>query len=116
MGLTVATGSDDMTSELQALGSRHPALRDEIYAQLLKQMTGNPSEQSALKLLALAAKCLESFLPTPPFFYFVSFFFASAAADGASFAASASATAHATMFRDDTAAAVLASREAGTGV
>jgi len=42
-------------------------LRDEIYAQMIKQLTQNPDSQSAFKGWSAMAVCLEAFPPNPEF-------------------------------------------------
>merc|ERR1711871_1102786 len=78
------------TRDLCRLGRRRPVLRDEIYAQLMKQLTDCPSEQCEAQLLKLAHRCIESFAPSSSFFYHVAFFMKSK-----------SPAVHEALFRDD---------------
>jgi len=56
-----------LAEELLTKSLENPWLRDEIYCQLIKQVTANPSEESATKGWQLMACCLETFPPQSEF-------------------------------------------------
>jgi len=50
--------------EVLLLGIGHPSLRDEIYAQLLRQFAGNPREESRGRVRELLRLCAGCFSPS----------------------------------------------------
>jgi len=53
--------------ELLAVGLQNHELRSEIYCQVIKQVTNNPSQDSARKGWELMKLCLDTFPPGPDF-------------------------------------------------
>ena len=58
-----------------------PRLRDEVYVQVMKQLTGNRSPASAQRAWNMLALCLLTFPPSPSLDYFVELFVRSRAAE-----------------------------------
>ena len=56
------------------MGDRYPAMKDEIYCLLLKQITSNPSQASTNKAVDLIQICLQSFAPTDTFINYLEFY------------------------------------------
>eukprot|EP00743_Colponemidia_sp_Colp-15_P007995 GILK01008660.1.p1 GENE.GILK01008660.1~~GILK01008660.1.p1 ORF type:complete len:2044 (+),score=493.00 GILK01008660.1:237-6368(+) len=63
-----------LAQEILSKGVGYPELRDEIYCQLMKQLTDNPSSESISKGWQLVAFCLETFPPSNTFDNFLEIF------------------------------------------
>lgn len=57
--------------EVVSLGKEQKELRDEIFCQLIKQTTLNPSEESTILGLKLMYMCISTFVPSTPMVPFV---------------------------------------------
>ncbi|KAF0696599.1 Aste57867_12668 [Aphanomyces stellatus] len=56
-----------LAQSILQLGLQHPSLVDEIFVQIMKQLTHNPKPESERRGWALLALCLSCFEPSPSF-------------------------------------------------
>ena len=66
---------NSLAHEVVSHGIQEPLLRDEIYAQLMKQLNGNESPQSIAQAWKLIALCLQFFPPNRDFSDYLLVFF-----------------------------------------
>lgn len=67
MGDKKSTGPDKYTQRVIDFGMEHPNLRNEIFIELIKQLTENPSDESRVAGYELLGLCSASFLPSDGF-------------------------------------------------
>eukprot|EP00697_Spironema_sp_BW2_P016732 gnl/Spiro4/8126_TR4286_c0_g1_i1.p1 gnl/Spiro4/8126_TR4286_c0_g1~~gnl/Spiro4/8126_TR4286_c0_g1_i1.p1 ORF type:complete len:1210 (+),score=449.32 gnl/Spiro4/8126_TR4286_c0_g1_i1:55-3684(+) len=70
-----------LAHKVLTVGLESPALRDEIYIQIIKQLTQNPSRDSTTKGFKLIELCLPVFPPSDAFENFLEIFFREKGAD-----------------------------------
>mmetsp|Transcript_27438 Transcript_27438/g.32442 ORF Transcript_27438/g.32442 Transcript_27438/m.32442 type:complete len:2067 (+) Transcript_27438:95-6295(+) len=63
-----------LAQEILRVALEHPALKDEIYCLLLKQLTENPNPGSEAKALDLLQICLQSFAPSDLFVNYLEYY------------------------------------------
>eukprot|EP01087_Luapelamoeba_hula_P009787 TRINITY_DN2557_c0_g1_i2.p1 TRINITY_DN2557_c0_g1~~TRINITY_DN2557_c0_g1_i2.p1 ORF type:complete len:408 (+),score=83.59 TRINITY_DN2557_c0_g1_i2:322-1545(+) len=74
MGDRPCTYPDTLAVDLMQQGLDTPIVRDEIYCQLIKQLTDNPDSTSVRKGWTLMACCLQTFPPSDEFVNFAEMF------------------------------------------
>ena len=67
MGDRVMSFPNMLAREVLEKGIEHPDLRDEIYVQIIKQVTNNPNPSSTEKGWKMMSMCLHCFPPSREF-------------------------------------------------